>query len=148
MADNGVPGNDPVQLGGAALGDRPKDRSAHQPVFMVWGLAPAGLLAIGSIGPWATLGALSVSGTSNGRDGIVTLVLAGIAVLVLLFRSWIWGVLIAGVLALATAVYDIVNINNMDNGFLTPSPGWGIILAAVSSLSLCVWPFVVRNASR
>jgi len=118
--------------------------SRRSPVFL-WGVASVVLLVIGSLGPWASVLSVELSGTSDGRDGILTLVLAGVAALLIGLRVWRWGVLVAGVLALATAIYDIVDITGRDAGIREPSVEWGLLLAAVAAASLCVWPFFARS---
>jgi len=118
--------------------------SPRSPVFL-WGVASVVLLVIGSLGPWASVLSVELSGTSDGRDGILTLILAGVAALLIGLRVWRWGVLVAGVLALATTIYDIVDITGREVGILDPSVEWGLILAAVAAASLCVWPFFARN---
>jgi len=113
------------------------------PVFL-WGVVSVVLLVVGSLGPWASVLSVDLSGTSDGRDGILTLILAGIAAVLMGLRVWRWGVLVAGGLALATTIYDIVDITGRDAGILEPSVEWGLILAAVAAASLCAWPFFAR----
>ena len=125
---------------------RPAKLSPRSPVFL-WGVASVVLLAIGSLGPWASVLSVELSGTSDGRDGILTLILAGIVALLIALRVWRWGVLVAGVLALATTIYDVVDITGRDAGILEPSVEWGLMLAAVAAASLCVWPFFARSRS-
>jgi hypothetical protein len=162
VADNGVESIDhnvpteatvPVRPRPPGAPVMPRDPRAeegpmsYQSGVWVWGIVSAGLLAIGSVGTWATLGPFSVTGTSNGRDGILTLILAGIVALTLLLRRWIWTSLVCGGIALAVTIYDIVDLNSIaQDSIVSPSPGWGILLAAAASASLCAWPFVARNA--
>jgi len=129
----------------AAAAPAPKAKlSPRSPVFL-WGVASVVLLVIGSLGPWASVLSVELSGTSDGRDGILTLILAGVAALLIGLRVWRWGVLVAGILALATTIYDIVDITGREAGILEPSVEWGLILAAVAAASLCVWPFFARS---
>ena len=127
-----------------AAADRRAKLSPRSPVFL-WGVASVVLLAIGSLGPWASVLSVELSGTSDGRDGILTLILAGVAALLIGLRVWRWGVLVAGILAFATTIYDIVDITGRDAGILEPSVEWGLLLAAIAAASLCVWPFFARS---
>ena len=100
------------------------------------------VIAIGSIGPWATLGFITASGTDG--DGILTLILAVAAAAFL----WRWSVVgkrrrliaaaVAGALSLVITVYDTVNISNLVDGpfGLDPSVGWGLIVALIASIVL------------
>jgi hypothetical protein len=99
------------------------------------GYAAALVVVIGSLGPWASFGPFSASGTQG--DGIVSLALAIVAA----FMVWRWSgkpamwklviALIAAVLALATTGYEVVHVSNSD---LTV--GWGLILALLGSTGL------------
>ena len=100
------------------------------------------VIAIGSIGPWATLGFITVSGTDG--DGVVTLILAAAAAAFL----WRWSVVgkrsrliaaaVAGALSLVITVSDTVNISNVVDGplGLDPSVGWGLIVALIASIGV------------
>jgi len=143
LAGLGVP-----QAQGAGSTGTPKVPVASG--IFAWAAVSVAALAVGSLGPWITLGAISVNGTGHGRDGTVTLVIAGLALIALAFRQWVWGVGICGLLGLIVAAVDIADINSRDSQFfgLSPQPGWGIILCALAGVSLIAWPFVARTATR
>lgn len=99
-------------------------------------------VAVGSIGPWGTVGALAVSGTKAG-DGIITLVCAAIGVLALVLgRDRGSAALIAGVAAvaaLATAGYDTVHIAYEASkytlfGVQLLQAGWGVYVAVIGAV--------------
>ncbi len=93
-------------------------------------------IIVGSLGPWATYGPFSIVGTAGGRNGIITLVLAVIAGGLVLVRRLpvVVGVLALG--ALATGIYDTVDVSSIDVPIFAISVGWGIILVDVASASL------------
>jgi len=100
-------------------------------------LAFVAAIVVGSIGPWVDVGSDSASGLDI-DDGVVTLVLAGIAFAYLLFRPIPhWAPVAAlGALAGAVAVFDIVDIEDV-GGFLSiASPGWGLYLTAIGGAGL------------
>jgi hypothetical protein len=101
-------------------------------------LAAAAAVVIGSFGTWATAlgGLLSKSGTEG--DGVLTLVLAVVALLGLWAfwrepRRWAAvGVLVLGVLIFAIGIYDLVDIENTAD----VSAGWGLYLVVAASAIL------------
>jgi len=105
------------------------------------GAAALGLLvlAIGSVGPWATLLAISFAGTRG--DGKITLGLAVIAALLLATRRR--GALLLAVVAMVGAAgasgYDLVHIERVAHHvtFLSArvaSAGWGIYAALLGAV--------------
>ena len=101
-------------------------------------LAAAAAVVIGSFGTWATAlgGLLSKSGTEG--DGVLTLVLAVVALLGLWAfwrkpRRWAAvGVLVLGVLIFAIGIYDLVDVESTAN----VSAGWGLYLVVAASAIL------------
>lgn len=100
-------------------------------------------LVVGSIGPWITLGALSVGGIEEGRDGWVTLVGTAIAVLCLgLYsvrgrRALAIATLVIALLMLAVTIYDVSDVQSSSATYfgrtVEPGVGWGLWLATVGS---------------
>jgi hypothetical protein len=101
------------------------------------GYSAALVVIIGSLGPWATFGPFSASGTQG--DGIVSMVFA----IITAFMVWRWSGkpamwklaigMLAAALALATTGYDVVNISGSGVAL-----GWGLILALLGSVGLVV----------
>jgi hypothetical protein len=113
------------------------------------------LMIVGSFGPWAkVLGTVTINGTDSGKDGWVTLVCGIIAAVFLLIVAlarlrWLAiGALLAGLVAAATAAYDITDINRLGNGSVA-STQWGIYLALIGSIIVVlasIWAIAeVRN---
>jgi ABC-type branched-subunit amino acid transport system permease subunit len=112
------------------------------------------LIAIGSIGPWVTVGIIHSGGLDNGQDGWVTLIVAAIV------ASAVWVmygeprsrtrlmpiavIVIAGV-ALVTAITDINDVQSRHASLfgvdISPSPGWGLWLVALASGTLVLIGF-------
>ncbi len=102
------------------------------------------VVAVGSIGPWGTVGALSVSGTKG--DGVITLVCAAVGVLALaLGRGRTVAAIIAGVaavVALVTAGYDTVHIAYEASqitlfGVQLVHAGWGVYVVVIGAAIAC-----------
>jgi VWFA-related protein len=111
----------------------------------IWAGGSAFFMLIGAFGTWATaLGVFNVAGTSFG-DGVIVLVCALIvgAVLALghLNRRRRWAVIVAilvAMIAAATAIYDMVNIQSeisSHNLYGLVSVGWGLWIDCLASLS-------------
>lgn len=143
----------PVTSPAAAAGPRPKVVWPTRTKVVV--LAGAALLVLGSVLPWAKLevssSLFSVSDTKNGLDGdgVLTLVLAVVAVLVFLLvksrKVTGWLVTVAGFLAGAIAIYDIVDVKGAFDDLDVPSSinadatvGVGLWIAAVAAVVLFV----------
>jgi hypothetical protein len=98
-----------------------------------------GALALGSLGPWAHVLFMSVSGTSG--DGQLTLGAAVIGALALGLRGRGAGAIVAAVvslLALAAAGYDLINISHLVSqatldGTQVATVGWGLYLTVAGA---------------
>jgi hypothetical protein len=94
----------------------------------------AGLCALGSLLPWATVFGISAAGTSG--DGVITLI-AGLAVGGLAFaypRRWAAVVsLLAALVAMGTALYDTIHISGT-----IASVGYGLFLTDVAAAACIV----------
>jgi Protein of unknown function (DUF2510) len=153
VSDAGLTATDPLSVAPpgtttAVAAKPPRALLPYGSARFVWGIVSVLLLVVGSLGTWATVGPLNINGTTDGHDGIITLILAGIAAIFIIARRGRWGVLVAGILATATTVYDLADLNSdkysdLNIGF-SVSPGWGLILAVAASISLCLWPFFAR----
>lgn len=114
-------------------------------------LAGAALLALGSIGPWATIASFTTNGLEG--DGVITLVLAIVAALVVLVaraRSRLPSRIalgICGVLALTVAVIDVVDVSGTKAGSLSASVGWGLWVALAGAVIL-IGAVLARLANR
>jgi len=110
-----------------------------------WGLASAALMVIGAFGPWAkVLDLVTINGTDKGGDGwiVVGAAVAGAAGLLLCRtrgRNWLVLTAVAATAALATTIYDRIDLegttNGVDVGPLVDA-AWGIYAAMIGSLSL------------
>lgn len=107
------------------------------------------LLVIGSIGPWVK--AAGQTGYGLGRDGVITIILAAIAAVFVLLA---WrrsrppsriGLGICAVLALAVAIYDILDVSGTEIGPFEASVGWGLWLTAVGAIVLAAGVTVARR---
>jgi hypothetical protein len=114
-----------------------------------WALASAVLIAIGGFGPWVTFLGFSVAGTEG--DGWIVIVASAVAAGLVLWHNAdpaLWRLAIAGlaaVVAFGVAVYDWSQIESIASeaedeftAFFAAavSPGWGLILSTVASVSL------------
>jgi len=105
-------------------------------------------LAIGSIGPWITLGVLSRNGLDGGNDGWITLGLsAGAAVGVWGYftrprRAQGWWLAVDGVIAMVVGISDISDVQSRHATVfginLSPSPGWGLYLVVGAGLVIAL----------
>lgn len=126
------------------------DRPAVPGLAYLLPLSAVVLMVVGSIGPWFKIG--GVTGDGLDRDGVITLILAIVAAaLVGLARVRARaptriGLVVCAILALATCVYDIIDI--LGTELLSPSLGWGIIVATLGSLDLAVSATVGRLLTR
>jgi len=167
VSTNGVQQTDPV-AGGApvtpvvpatpaapVVAPSPRPRVVWPTRTKVVVLGGAVLLVLGSVLPWAKLevssGAFSISDTKNGLDGdgVLTLILAVIAILIFLLvknrKVTGWLVTVAGFLAGAIAIYDIVDVKGAFDNLDVPSSinadatvGVGLWIAAVAAVVLFV----------
>lgn len=114
------------------------------------GVIAALLLAVGSVGTWASVGPFSVSGLRG--DGSLTLAAAVIALIPLLLGRAPGVTLAAGVVAAAVSIYDLARILPVvdENGLFSVSVGWGLVISALASIALLAVGLVGvrRTASR
>lgn len=124
--------------------DTTKTRRAAIDAKLAWGIASAVLIAVGSLGTWVTVGPISLSGTGDGRDGIITLVLALIALVPLALRRVrpLVGVIAAAVLLIG--VIDTIDVSSNDIPLFTASVGWGLWLVDAAAVSLLLWTLLGR----
>lgn len=107
------------------------------------------VLVIGSVGPWATAGVISVAGTDG--DGVITLILALAAGAALVRyatagdRRALVGAAVCGAVSAAIGVYDFVEIQSQGGELLSLSPGWGLYLTVISSVGLAGTAVVLRE---
>jgi hypothetical protein len=109
----------------------------------LWGWLSAAALAIGSLGPWATIGPFSKSGTSG--DGILTLIAAAIIAFAIA-KARLTLVVVFAALSLAVAIYDIADVSSSGNDLFTASVGWGLIMVTAAAVSLLAWWWRMRTA--
>lgn len=124
----------------------PGERARSIDPKLLWGIASAVAIAIGSLGTWVTAGPIHLSGTSGGRDGTITVVLALIALVPLALRRWrpLVGVLAA--VCLLIGVIDTIDVKSLDDDALfDASVGWGLLLVDVAAASLLAWTFLGRS---
>jgi hypothetical protein len=100
-------------------------------------LGGAALMAIGSVGPWATSPLASASGTTG--DGVITLIAALVIAALAIFTSgWrMLGVLI--VIAGAIGIYDLIHESNKYSsiklaGVQIDHVGWGLYVVVVGAV--------------
>jgi hypothetical protein len=118
---------------------------------------PPAVLAIGSVGPWATasLGAISASKNGLEGDGVITLVLALVTGALLtahflgrLGRAAPIAATALGAIALLICVIDIVDASGSE-GAIDTGPAWGLWLAALGAAgTLAVGIVLLRPAAR
>lgn len=126
--------------------------------------AAGGILAIiGSLGPWAAVGDLSIGGTDSGKDGTIVIVCAVLALLALvggLMRGKrglsIVGLLLAG-LCVLIGVIDYSDISNTADELNKLGAGtvdvevkakWGIYVALAGSIILAVGALMTTIGGR
>jgi Protein of unknown function (DUF2510) len=125
------------------------------PVFW-WGIASAAAIALGAVGPWATVLGASISGIDRSSgDGWLVLILAAVALLCVLgqHRSSVLIVIgcLAGTGGLLVSVYDHYNIESaIDSAGIfghVVAIGWGLNLAIAASLSTAIQALVAARAT-
>lgn len=120
---------------------RPSERAIVLTPRLLWAFASIAAIISGSLGPWITFAAISLSGTGDGRDGTVTLILGiAAAVLVVIERGRVVVGLLA-VAALAIAVIDGSQVLRSREETILGSIeiGWGLVVLALGAASLLVW---------
>lgn len=106
------------------------------------GIIGAILTFIGSLLPWATWGAFTVSGING--DGMFTLLFSVIAAGLILFRTWDLKNGLAtmglGILSFFIPIYDAQNLTQMASGPLgtTVEAGMGLYLTIIGGVILVV----------
>lgn len=108
--------------------DRPRER--------LLGVAAGVSVVVGSLGPWATFGPFTKSGTSG--DGVLTLVIGLLVLTAIGLGRMVPGVLVAGVIVAAIGVVDTIDVAGA-GGPLSPSPGWGVLLTAAAGVAVAAW---------
>jgi hypothetical protein len=115
---------------------------------VLWsGLGSAAVMVIGAFGPWAkVLSLVTVSGTDGGGDGWIVIGAAAVgAVALFLWQThdrgrWLILAVIAAGAALATTIYDRIDIERTTAGGIDVGafvdPGWGIYVAMFGSAGL------------
>jgi hypothetical protein len=94
-------------------------------------LAFVAATVIGAIGPWVDLGGATQSGLDV-DDGVVTLVIAGIAFAYLIFGRGHWiPTATLGALIAAVGILDIADVESVGGLVSFASPGWGLYLTAI-----------------
>ena len=109
------------------------------PVIVI--LIAGGLIILGSVGPWKTVGPLGESGMDG--NGIFTLVMgvALVALAALSLRSWntlrAAGALALGLACAGVAAYGWQDVSGREEGFFRPQveAGWGVMLTAIAGLA-------------
>lgn len=146
-----APARDPRAPEGGSAADGPPvpERRAPSgtgvPRERVPGLVAGAAAVVGSLGPWATIGPFTTGGPSG--DGVITLVLAALALCAIGLGRLLPGVAVAGGLIAAVALYDALDVAST-GGPLDPSPGWGVLLTAVAGVALAVWAVRALRAGR
>lgn len=114
----------------------PRGVVVTMPVLM--GFFAAALVVFGSFGPWVNAGPIEVSGIRG--DGVITLIAAGVGLLVVGFGRWHLVAVISALVAASTAIHGIAAIGSVsDDNIFALSIGWGVIACLLGSLGLLVW---------
>jgi hypothetical protein len=117
-------------------------------------LGGAAAVIIGSLGPWATVstvfGSISVGGTDDGGDGLISLVGGGVVILLVLLSKYL-GSIIVSALTSALLLYDLIdvnrNISDVDEEFARASVGWGLWLATAGAIVAFGTTIALRQAA-
>ena len=146
---------DPIGRSKLGTGSRPKD-------VLLWGSFVAAVLAtVGSLGPWAELGPLTIGGL-DADDGLITIVLAilaggligarllGSRRLSLIVSSIAFDIIaVAGIVDWA----DVSRMGGAEQVGIEVSVGWGLMLVTVAGiggavLSVAAWSLDRRDDRR
>jgi hypothetical protein len=126
-----------------------RGRGGGPPGEVIFGFVAAGLMVIGAIGPWVDAFLVTVAGLSG--DGWIVLVAAVAALIGLAYASssktrGLLGpiaviVILAGLVAAATSIYDLSQILGtkaelFGEDISVANPGWGLWLSAGASVAL------------
>jgi hypothetical protein len=128
----------------------------RKPSLLFWAaVAAAAAMVVGGLGPWTTTLHFSTNGTdSDGWVMIATGAFVGAHLAWTHTRSFSGkgtaaGLLLAGGIVAATAVYDITDISAIANGsepaFLQDvlNPGWGIYVSLAAGVALSILALAV-----
>jgi Protein of unknown function (DUF2510) len=113
------------------------------PVFW-WGISSCAAMAIGAIGPWATVLGMSVRGVDGNLDGWLILGLAAVGLLATVTGPRLALLsLLTGIAGVGITLYDRHNIDSAIShagalGAAVASVGWGLDLALIASASLAI----------
>ena len=113
------------------------------------GVLGGALTIIGAIGPWATIGELSFSGTDANRGKTVAIA-AGVGLLLLALAGWKnlrWAAMlaaVAGLISFGLAIWTLAAIGGFVGApvGVAVGRGWGIWVATIGSLLLVVASFL------
>jgi hypothetical protein len=109
-------------------------------------LAFVAATVIGAIGPWVDLGGATQSGLDV-DDGVVTLVIAGIAFAYLIFGRGHWiPTATLGALIAAVGILDIADVESVGGLVSFASPGWGLYLTAIAGIGMFLSAAVVMRS--
>ncbi len=119
----------------------PPERGIVLTPRLLWAFASIAAIVAGSLGPWITFAALSVSGTGDGRDGTLTLLLGIVAaVLVVIERARVVVGLVAGVILVIAVVDGYQVLSSREETILgNIEIGWGLIVLALGAAGLLAW---------
>ena len=120
-----------------------KPKLAKNPTLLAIAIFGAVIAAVGSLGPWASLGSVEQTGTEGG-DGYIVIVCVAIAAVMLFVASSAgkrWPTIVAAVFGAIALLVGIVDFQDISDKGL--DLGWGMFLvlagtAAVTLLSSAV----------
>ncbi len=132
----------------------PRQEENNDQAIQIWGLASAAGIAIGSVGTWASLGPLSIGGTSS-SGGKAALALGVITLIIVALHYWSpsWNreitsfvTAIGGLIAAGVGIYGTIEILGAGTTIfgisITPSIGWGLVIVDLAAISLIVWSWI------
>ena len=120
----------------------------------------AALVVLGCLGTWVSIDLGPVGESVSGLDTDDGKLLLGLTVVLaigtlLASRRWMWAiVLVLAALALAIAVYDLLDVGSEDaflGGAVETSAGWGLWLCVLGALVCCgasAWRLVALPRAR
>lgn len=127
-----------VQLTDASQATPAETRGVVVTVDMLMGFLAAALVLFGSFGPWVNAGLVDVSGIRG--DGVITLVLAVLGLLVVGIGRWYLVAVAAGVATAGIAIHHIAAIGSVsDEELFAVSVGWGLIACLLGAVGLLAW---------
>ncbi len=118
------------------------------------------MLALGSLLPWvkASAGIFTVTRNGTDGDGVITLILAGLAALLYFVikprPAAEWVALGLGAVAGVIAIYDIADVANRahelaaNNSTVSASVGFGLIVAAIGAAAVVVGGIIGLTEAR